>query len=181
MSASSPSPMVVAVNERLRNKRLDDYITLWHRNEFLYDGSTINTSIFKLAPTSYWLGPMIAVVQVGDEDLYKNQRDMTAADLRHLVDHFAGYASRIGMGADTVGKPDVKAPGLELLGGHELQDHYPESTAAKAARFYETMHTEGLEAAVKGMPREKGYEKSFATVWKMVEEDRKAKEEAKKA
>lgn len=175
--------MTIEYNERT-GKALDDLIDVHHHDDFLVNGSNLNQSIFKVAPNTYWRGPMLASCQVGQGLDALEHRDMNPTDFRHLIDHFAGYAYRIGMGANTVGKANVPEPKMEFLDGHEVQNRYPESNIAKIQKFNDIMHTEGLEAAVKSIPREKGDEKSFANLQKLVEEDKKkqkAKEQAEKS
>ncbi|QDS73296.1 hypothetical protein FKW77_005806 [Venturia effusa] len=90
-------PMLIQIDQRTK-KVLDDFIQIRHRDTFLKDGSGLNTSIFKLAPNTYWRGPVVAVAQVGQELDPFQHRDVTLTDFRHVVDYLGGYASKTGMG-----------------------------------------------------------------------------------
>lgn len=170
--AYSATPMLVQINERL-SKPLDNNVNLWHRDTFLNDGSELNASIFKVAPTSYWRGPIVAVAQVGQDLNPLQNRDVTPTDFRNLVDHFEGYASRLGKGFDSV--PDVDLPDSRqdvYHGDGIVQARHSESIVARLARFRRLVSTGDPEAALESMPRETGDEESFATLQRLVEEGR---------
>lgn len=114
LPAYTAAPMLVQVNERFE-KSLEHLLNLWHREAFLNDGSKLNESIFKVAPTTYWRGPMVAIAQIGQDLNPTHHRDLTPTDFRNLVDHFVGYTDRIGMGADTVAEDDLPKPKLKIL------------------------------------------------------------------
>lgn len=168
LPAYTATPMLVQVNERLE-KSLEHLVNLWHREAFLNDGSKLNESIFKVAPTTYWRGPMVAVAQIGQDLNPTQHRDVTPADFRNLVDHFVLYADRIGMGADSVAEDDLPEPKMEMLDGEEVQARYSESVMARLARFQKLMQTGDVEVALKVMPREQGDEESFATLQRLVD------------
>ncbi|KAH7134564.1 hypothetical protein B0J13DRAFT_641104 [Dactylonectria estremocensis] len=68
-------------------------IAVIHREAFLYDGSTINTSILASVGTPgqthhQFRGPMVALRRTP----FETYEDITLADFRHIIDYFVSYA-----------------------------------------------------------------------------------------